>query len=67
MAKKTKRANTNGKKRTRREWTKADVSELKGHSKSRTTSRRSQRQRSELKQPFNKKAFQLGIGLGHQR
>ncbi|KWV60837.1 hypothetical protein AS156_27785 [Bradyrhizobium macuxiense] len=51
----------------RREWTKADVKELKAHSKARTPvakiSKLTKRSIGSLRQ----KALHLGIGLGHQR
>jgi hypothetical protein len=53
--------------RARREWTKADVRELKAHSKAKmpvnAISKATKRTIGALRQ----KAFQLGIGLGHQR
>ncbi|MET3991623.1 hypothetical protein ABID65_003263 [Bradyrhizobium sp. S3.9.2] len=60
MAKKTKKT-------VRREWTKADIKELRAHSKARTPvvkiSKMTQRTEGALRQ----KALVLGFGLGHQR
>jgi hypothetical protein len=51
----------------RREWTKADLRELKDHSKARTPvvkiSKLTKRSVGALRQ----KALHLGIGLGHRR
>ena len=51
----------------RREWTKADLRELKDHSKARTPvvkiSKLTKRSVGALRQ----KALNLGIGLGHRR
>lgn len=55
------------KKTVRREYTKADVKELRAHSKARTpvakVSKLTKRSEGSLRQ----KALKLGIGLGHQR
>ena len=55
------------KKTVRREYTKADVKELRAHSKARTPvvkiAKLTKRSVSALRQ----KALTLGIGLGHQR
>jgi hypothetical protein len=55
------------KKTVRREYTKADVKELRAHSKARTPvakiSKLTKRSIGSLRQ----KALKLGIGLGHQR
>jgi hypothetical protein len=67
MPKKKKPMNANGKKRTRREWTKADIQELNGHSKSKTTVVKVSRTMKRTEAALRQKAFQLGIGLGHQR
>ena len=62
--KKAKAARKTGK---RREWTKADLKELKYHSKARTPvvkiSKLTKRSVGALRQ----KALNLGIGLGHRR
>ena len=55
------------KKRVRREYTNADVKELRAHSKARTPvdeiAKRMKRTIGSLRQ----KAQKLGLGLGHQR
>jgi hypothetical protein len=60
------KAKKNGK-ALRREWTKADLKELRAHSKARTPvvkiSKVTKRSIGALRQ----KALVLGIGLGHQR
>jgi hypothetical protein len=65
VAKKTSKKAT--KKAVRREYTKADVKELRAHSKARTPvdkiSKLTKRKVGSLRQ----KALKLGIGLGHQR
>jgi hypothetical protein len=62
--KKARAARTTGK---RREWTKADLRELRDHSKARTPvvkiSKLTKRSVGALRQ----KALHLGIGLGHRR
>jgi hypothetical protein len=63
VAKKTKKT----KKRVRREYTKADMKELRAHSKAKTPvdtiAKLTKRSVGSLRQ----KALTLGIGLGHQR
>ena len=55
------------KKLVRREWTKADIKDLKAHSKASTPvvtiAKMTERSAGALRQ----KALVLGIGLGHQR
>ena len=68
MAKKAKRATKKTAKRgKRRAWTKADVRELRAHSRSKTPvvtiSRLSKRTAGALRQ----KALELGLPLGHRR
>jgi hypothetical protein len=62
-----KKAKTAKKIGKRREWTKADLRELKDHSKARTPvvkiSKLTKRSLGALRQ----KALHLGIGLGHRR
>jgi hypothetical protein len=66
MAKKTKRANGSVK-RTRRVWTKADIRELKGHSKRRTALSKIAQAAKRTEPALRQMAFKLGIPLGHQR
>ena len=54
-------------KAVRREWTKADVRELKAHSKARTPVTRISRETKRTIGALRQKALHLGIGLGHQR
>jgi hypothetical protein len=62
-----KKANLARKSRKRREWTKADLRDLKNHSKARTPvvkiSKLTKRSVGALRQ----KALHMGIGLGHRR
>jgi hypothetical protein len=51
----------------RREWTKADVKELKAHSKARTPVVKISKQTKRTIGALRQKALILGIGLGHQR
>jgi hypothetical protein len=62
--KKAKVAKKNGK---RREWTKADLKELKAHSKARTPVNKISKATKRTVGSLRQKAFQLAIGLGHQR
>lgn len=61
MAKKAK------KKTIRREYTKADVKELRAHSKARTPVDRIAKLTKRTVGSLRQKALKLGIGLGHQR
>ena len=54
-------------KSVRREWTKADVKELKAHSKARTPVVKISKQTKRTIGALRQKALILGIGLGHQR
>jgi hypothetical protein len=66
-------ANTNGavmakvKKVIRREYTKADVKELRGHSKAKTPVARIARLTKRTVGSLRQKARNLGIPLGHRR
>jgi hypothetical protein len=60
MAKKAKKA-------VRREYTKADVKELRAHSKARTPIAKIAKQMKRSEAALRNKAGKLGIGLGHQR
>jgi hypothetical protein len=55
------------KKVKRREWTKANVRELKAHSKARTSVDKISKATKRTVGALRQKALQLGIGLGHQR
>jgi hypothetical protein len=55
------------KKRTRREWTAADLKALKSHSKQRTPLPKISKQMKRTIGALRTKAHQLGMGLGHQR
>jgi hypothetical protein len=51
----------------RREWTKADIKELKAHSKARTPVAKISKETKRTIGALRQKALHLGIGLGHQR
>ncbi|WP_094183708.1 hypothetical protein [Bradyrhizobium canariense] len=55
------------KKTIRREWTKADIKELKAHSKARTPVIKISKVTKRSVGALRQKALYLGIGLGHQR
>jgi hypothetical protein len=57
MAKKTKR----------REWTKEDVREIKGHSRSRTPVTKMSKLMKRTAGALRQKAWDLGLPLGHRR
>ena len=63
-AAKTKAAKTT---RTRREWTKADLKELKDHSKARTPVVKIAKLTKRSVGALRQKALHLGLGLGHRR
>ncbi|MEY9463489.1 hypothetical protein [Bradyrhizobium ottawaense] len=52
---------------TRREWTRADIKELKVHSKARTPVIKIAKMTKRSDGALRQKALHLGIGLGHQR
>jgi hypothetical protein len=60
MAKKTKR-------RTRREWTKEDRREIKGHSRARTPVAKMSKLMKRTVGALRQKALHLGLSLGHRR
>jgi hypothetical protein len=60
MAKKTKKV-------VRREWTKADIKELRAHSKAKTPIAKIMKQTKRSEGSLRQKALVLGFGLGHQR
>ena len=62
MAKKAKK-----KKIVRREYSKADVKELRAHSKARTPIDKVAKLTKRTVGSLRQKALRLGIGLGHQR
>ena len=55
------------KKIVRREYTKADVKELRAHSKARTPIAKIVKLTKRTEGSLRQKALKLGIGLGHQR
>ena len=65
MAKKTSKKAK--KKIIRREYTKADVKELRAHSKARTPVDKIAKLTKRTVGSLRQKALKLGIGLGHQR
>ena len=62
MAKKAKKKSI-----VRREYTKADVKELRAHSKARTPVAKIAKLTKRSEGSLRQKARKLGIGLGHQR
>ncbi|SIO56653.1 hypothetical protein SAMN05443247_08341 [Bradyrhizobium erythrophlei] len=66
MAKKTKKT-AKTKKIVRREYSKADVKELRAHSKARTPVVKIAKLTKRSVGSLRQKALELGIGLGHQR
>jgi hypothetical protein len=60
------KAKKNGK-LVRRQWTKADIKELKAHSKARTPVSKISKETKRTVGALRQKALNLGIGLGHQR
>jgi hypothetical protein len=69
MAKKTnkKTKKKTAKKNTRRAYSKADVKELRAHSKARTPVDKIAKLTKRTVGSLRQKALKLGIGLGHQR
>ena len=51
----------------RREWSKADLRELKAHSRSKTPVGKISKLTKRTKGALRQKAFQMGLSLGHQR
>ena len=62
-----KKATVAKKRGKRREWTKADLKELRAHSKAKTPVNKISKATKRTVGALRQKAFQLGIGLGHQR
>jgi hypothetical protein len=60
LAKKTKKT-------VRREWTAADIRDLKAHSKARTPVVKIAKMTKRTEGALRQKALVLGVGLGHQR
>ncbi|WP_461318332.1 hypothetical protein [Bradyrhizobium barranii] len=60
MARKTKKT-------VRREWTAADIRDLKAHSKARTPVVKIAKMTKRTEGALRQKALVLGVGLGHQR
>jgi hypothetical protein len=69
MAKKAakKAVKRTAKKRTRVEYTKADVRQLRAHSKARTPVKKIGKAMKRSEGSLRQKALHLGIGLGHRR
>jgi hypothetical protein len=69
MVKKTakKKAKKTAKKRIRIVYTKAEVRELRAHSKARTPVKKIVKVMKRSEGSLRQKALSLGIGLGHQR
>lgn len=65
VAKKTVKAAKTARKR--REWTKADLKELKDHSKARTPVVKIAKLTKRTVGALRQKALHLGLGLGHRR
>jgi isocitrate lyase len=66
VAKKSKKT-AKRKKSVRREYTKADVKELRGHSKARTPVAKIAKLTKRTEGSLRQKALKLGIKLGHRR
>jgi hypothetical protein len=66
-AKATKKSKAAKTTRTRREWTKADLKELKDHSKARTPVVKIAKLTKRSVGALRQKALHLGLGLGHRR
>jgi hypothetical protein len=67
MAVKTKRAAKKAKRVARRGWSKADVRDLRAHSKSKTAVVKISKAMKRTVGALRQQAFKLGISLGHQR
>ena len=67
MAKKAKKKAAKTKNSERREYTKADVKELRAHSKARTPVAKIAKLTKRTEGSLRQKALKLGIRLGHQR
>jgi hypothetical protein len=67
LAKKAKKRTAKTRKSVRREYTKADVKELRTHSKSRTPVANIVKLTKRTEGSLRQKALKLGIKLGHRR
>jgi hypothetical protein len=67
LAKKAKKKAAKTKKSVRREYTKADVKELRAHSKARTPVAEIAKLAKRTEGSLRQKALKLGIKLGHRR
>jgi hypothetical protein len=67
VAKKVKKTVEAPKKRTRREYSKTDLKELRAHSKAKTPVRKIAKLTKRTEAALRVKARTLGIPLGHQR
>jgi len=67
LAKKAKKKTAKMKKSVRREYTKADVKELRAHSKARTPVAKIAKLTKRTEGSLRQKALKLGIKLGHRR
>jgi hypothetical protein len=67
LAKKAKKETAKTKKSVRREYTKADVKELRAHSKVRTPVAKIVKLTKRTEGSLRQKALKLGIKLGHRR
>jgi hypothetical protein len=67
LAKEAKRKTAKTKKSVRREYNKADVKELRAHSKARTPVARIAKLTKRTEGSLRQKALKLGIKLGHRR
>ena len=67
MAKKAKKKTAKTKKSVRREYTKADVKELRTHSKARTPVANIAKLTKRTEGSLRQKALKLGLKLGHRR
>jgi hypothetical protein len=67
LAKEAKRKTAKTKKLVRREYSKADVKELRAHSKARTPVARIAKLTKHTEGSLRQKALKLGIKLGHRR
>jgi hypothetical protein len=67
LAEKAKKETAKTKKSVRREYTKADVKELRAHSKARTPVAKIAKLAKRTEGSLRQKALKLGIKLGHRR
>jgi hypothetical protein len=67
LAKKAKKETAKTKKSVRREYTKADIKELRAHSKARTPVAKIAKLTKRTEGSLRQKALKLGIKLGHRR